>query len=31
MSLYLVQTRLNFTTNFFDQSDPKSKYYYTMM
>ena len=28
MSLYLVQTRLNFTTNFLHQNNPKSKYYF---
>ena len=26
LSLYLIKTRLNFTSNFLDQNNPKSKY-----
>ena len=29
--LYLIKTRLNFTSNFWDKNNLKSKYYYTMM
>ena len=29
--LYLIKTWLNFTSNFLDQNNLKSKYYYTMM
>ena len=26
LSIYLIKTRLKFTSNFLDQNDPKSKY-----
>ena len=26
LSLYLIKTRLNFTSSFLEQNDPKSKY-----
>ena len=26
LSLYLIKTRLNFTSSFLNQNDPKSKY-----
>ena len=26
LNLYLIKTQLNFTSNFVDQNDPKSRY-----